>query len=315
MGGVHVTVTHLSPADAAARLREARALLERVVSSGGGHAHGTPPQPHALAASVLMGDLNSLSPLDRGEHAAVGLADRLAADTALARKFLLPAATAPSAAATATATAIATATATAASEDESDAAGVASAAGAAIDYAPMAALIDGGLHDAGHATSLRAAREARAEAEAAEAGGGGAAGARTDDPLLKAEQEEAEQAGVEAEAEAAAPSTVAPHEEHNHSVPTMINEDFMHAAPMRLDYALLSPALVHACEVSSRLVRDADTERLSDHYPLLTDLDCWETPTPLPADLWSRAAAAAAAAGGAGTPQKTPQRRTSWLFS
>ena len=268
VGGVRVTVTHLSPADATARLRETRALLE------GQSSRNTP-----AAASVLMGDLNSLSPLDRDEHAAVGLADRLAADTALARKFLLPA------------------TASTASEDEPDAAG-GGAAGAAIDYAPMGALIDGGLHDAGHATSLRAAREARA------AGADDGDDARNDDPLLKEEE-------VEVEGEEA-PSTVAPHELHNHSVPTMINEDFMHAAPMRLDYAMLSPSLRHACEVSTRLVRDADTERLSDHYPLLTDLDCWETPQPLPRDMLL---GSAAAVGGAGGTQQNPQKRTSWLFS
>ena len=47
-----------------------------------------------------------------------------------------------------------------------------------------------------------------------------------------------------------------------------------YAAAMRLDYALLSPSLARACAVTSGLVRDADTEKLSDHYPLLTDLDC-----------------------------------------
>ena len=73
-----------------------------------------------------------------------------------------------------------------------------------------------------------------------------------------------------------AAARAAARELHNHSVPTLINEDAMHAAPMRLDYALLSPALAASCEVTSRLVRDAETERLSDHYPLLTDLDCRE---------------------------------------
>ena len=40
---------------------------------------------------------------------------------------------------------------------------------------------------------------------------------------------------------------------------------------MRLDYALLSPALAASCEVTSRLVRDAETERL--HRALQEALD------------------------------------------
>ena len=60
----------------------------------------------------------------------------------------------------------------------------------------------------------------------------------------------------------------------NHSVPTMINADSMHAAPMRLDYALVNDALLSRCHLNCRLVRDRETETLSDHYPLLTDLLC-----------------------------------------
>ena len=60
----------------------------------------------------------------------------------------------------------------------------------------------------------------------------------------------------------------------NHSVPTLINEDVMHAAPLRLDYALANAALAERCTISTWLTRDAETERLSDHYPLLSDLDC-----------------------------------------
>ena len=61
---------------------------------------------------------------------------------------------------------------------------------------------------------------------------------------------------------------------HNHSVPTLINSDAMHAAAMRLDYALLSAALAQRCAVRSWLARDGETEQLSDHYPLLTELEC-----------------------------------------
>ena len=211
VAGIRVAVTHLSPADAGARLREAEELVER--GRRGGAARGL----------VLMGDLNTLSPLDAPEHEAIGLAARLAADPALARKFLRP------------------------------------ATELGIDYAPMATLLRGGLHDAGHATSQRAARELA--------------------PLAPPPEDSATGA-VDGAADGAGPSSAssaaraAARELHNHSVPTLINEDAMHAAPMRLDYALLSPALAASCVVTSRLVRDADTERLSDHYPLLTDLDC-----------------------------------------
>ena len=214
-----MAVTHLSPADAGARLREAEELVER--GRRGGAARGF----------VLMGDLNTLSPLDTPEHDAIGLAARLAAEPALARKFLRP------------------------------------ATELGIDYAPMAALLRGGLHDAGHATSQRAARELAPLAPPPEE-------PPPEDSAAGAVDGAAEGAGPRNASSAAA--RAAARELHNHSVPTLINEDAMHAAPMRLDYALLSPALAASCEVTSRLVRDAETERLSDHYPLLTDLDCRE---------------------------------------
>ena len=96
-----------------------------------------------------------------------------------------------------------------------------------IDYAPMRALLDGGLVDAGHATSRRAMPE-----------------------------------GAEGQSQ------------QNHSVPTLINEDAMHAAAMRLDYALLSEPLHERCAVSAWITRDGATDFLSDHYPLVLDLDC-----------------------------------------
>ena len=119
-----------------------------------------------------------------------------------------------------------------------DAAGAASAAKAAIiDYAPMRALLDGGLVDTGYMSSKRAA----------------AAAARG--------------TGVAADAEAGLLL-------QNHSVPTLINEDVMHAAPLRLDYALANAPLVERCLLTTTITRDADTETMSDHYPLLTDVDC-----------------------------------------
>ena len=57
-------------------------------------------------------------------------------------------------------------------------------------------------------------------------------------------------------------------------MPTELNADAMHAAAMRLDYALLNRAVARRCAVGSWLVRDDATERLSDHYPLLTELQC-----------------------------------------
>ena len=62
-----------------------------------------------------------------------------------------------------------------------------------------------------------------------------------------------------------------------HTVPTAINADHMHFAKLRLDYALANDALVAWCDVSSELVRDAETGHLSDHYPLLTLISCGET--------------------------------------
>ena len=48
----------------------------------------------------------------------------------------------------------------------------------------------------------------------------------------------------------------------------------MHATAMRLDYALANRPLREHCVMSSWLTRDADTDMLSDHYPLLTDVNC-----------------------------------------
>jgi len=106
--------------------------------------------------------------------------------------------------------------------------------GGGIDYSPMELLLVNGFHDAAHSSSSPRA-----------AGGGPMGG-----------------------------SCASESAEQNYSVPTMINADAMHAAPMRLDYALVNDALRSRCYLNSRLVRDPETETLSDHYPLLTDVLC-----------------------------------------
>ena len=52
-----------------------------------------------------------------------------------------------------------------------------------------------------------------------------------------------------------------------YSVPTAANADIAHAARMRLDYLLANPAFV-ALKPATRIVRDAATDALSDHYPV-----------------------------------------------
>lgn len=94
-GGIHFVTTHLSPRDSMLREHEAAALAGAIRVS----------EPLLLA-----GDLNTLSPLDRGLHAAAGLRDLFANDEGLARKFLR---------------------------------------NGAINYRPMQILMDSGLHDLG----------------------------------------------------------------------------------------------------------------------------------------------------------------------
>ena len=129
------------------------------------------------------------------------------------------------------------------------------AAGAAaawsINYAPMRAFLDGGLHDVGHASSLRAAAGGEGGDGGDEGGDGGVGGVGS-----------VGESGGER------------YTQQNHSVPTLINEDVMHATAMRLDYALVNAALAERCTLTSSITRDSETERLSDHYPLLTDLSC-----------------------------------------
>jgi len=276
VGGVRLCVTHLSPFSAAHRLREAHALLalERAASPRRGF--------------VLVGDLNSLSPLDAAEHAASGLLATLSADAGLTRKFLVStpapvvgtAADASSEAATPAATPAGGGGMMAAlfgGGGGDEVRGVPAPPNPTftappnptftappnptfeIDYAPLEAFLDSGFVDAGYITSVSAASadavSAQHDAEAVSGAEAAAAG------------------GAQAAAAGGAGGRPGPGL-HNHSVPTLVNTDVMHAAQMRLDYALLSPALARRCSVRSWLARDEQTERLSDHYPLLTELDC-----------------------------------------
>ena len=194
-------LTHLSPHDAAHRALEAAAVARRAAALD---AAGVPV--------LVLGDLNTLSPLDAPAHARAGLAARLAASPALARKFLAP--------------------------------------GGAIDYAPMAALLAAGLVDLAHP-----APPAAATAPAAEGGGGGGGG----------------------DGEAAAAVCAA---EPGVTVPTLGGADAMHAAPMRLDYALASPRAAALAAGPARAVGGAETGRLSDHLPVECAL---RVPAPRPA--------------------------------
>jgi endonuclease/exonuclease/phosphatase family metal-dependent hydrolase len=95
--GVHYLITHLSPADAARREAEASMLADLVRG--------------LVGPVVVMGDLNTLSPLDREHHVAARLVDVLRGDATLRRKFLT--------------------------------------ADGTIDYRPMQRLLDAGLCDPG----------------------------------------------------------------------------------------------------------------------------------------------------------------------
>ena len=268
IGGLRVCLTHLSPRSAVQRGAEAQAILQL---------ERQPPR----RGFVLVGDLNTLSPLDADEHHASALTARLSTDAGLARKFLRLASregqgggggrdgggggggrprkakegqveegqgggggrdgdgggggsiawTGGDAVMDGAAPAEVATPSTDDTESEAPAGGLAWV----IDYTPMQVLLDGGMVDAGYATSAAAAAQ-----QSVNAGG----------PLADAVGQS------------------------NHSVPTLINADAMHAAAMRLDYALVNRPLAEHCAIRSWLARDAETELLSDHYPLLTEIDC-----------------------------------------
>lgn len=63
-----------------------------------------------------------------------------------------------------------------------------------------------------------------------------------------------------------------------HSVPTKINADHMHFAMLRLDYCLVNAHLRERCGAGAhaphaQLVRNGETDALSDHYPLEVRLE------------------------------------------
>ena len=57
-----------------------------------------------------------------------------------------------------------------------------------------------------------------------------------------------------------------------YTTPTPVNVDKYHLAPLRLDYVLVSPDLVSKVQ-NFAVVRDAVTERMSDHFPVMVVLD------------------------------------------
>lgn len=71
--GDHYLITHLSPGDSSAREMEANRIAELVQID---------------APLLLMGDLNTLSPLDKMTHNRAGLLEVLMADSSLRRKFV-----------------------------------------------------------------------------------------------------------------------------------------------------------------------------------------------------------------------------------
>ena len=110
VGGIRICVTHLSPRDASHRLSEANEILKLERNR----------EPHR--GFILVGDLNTLSPLDEAEHNATGLPATLGRDVGLARKFLLK----PAVVAAAAANAVARTAAAADAADDDDAAPAAS---------------------------------------------------------------------------------------------------------------------------------------------------------------------------------------------
>jgi len=53
-----------------------------------------------------------------------------------------------------------------------------------------------------------------------------------------------------------------------HSVPTQMNEDAMHAAKLRLDYVLVNQVLLQQNPAAS-ICYDQETDLISDHYPIV----------------------------------------------
>jgi endonuclease/exonuclease/phosphatase family metal-dependent hydrolase len=77
IAGLQLWIAHLTPVDVASRQVEADWIAAAARSS-----------PSADAPLLLVGDLNTLSPLDEAAHRRSGLRERLQAEPALRRKFL-----------------------------------------------------------------------------------------------------------------------------------------------------------------------------------------------------------------------------------
>lgn len=56
------------------------------------------------------------------------------------------------------------------------------------------------------------------------------------------------------------------------TVPTPANADYAHAAPLRLDYIFVSPALITSL-TAAHVITAPPADRASDHYPLVADFN------------------------------------------
>ncbi len=100
---INILITHLSPWNSNDRIREVQTLLNAMKDIRG--------------PLLLMGDLNTLSPLDRAHYESVTMTDRIKQHPKLTRKYLNKC--------------------------------------GAIDYTPMQMLLDAGLHDPAHTSVFR----------------------------------------------------------------------------------------------------------------------------------------------------------------
>ena len=214
--GVVVAISHFSPVSSAARLQEVNHLVKQLQQwlplKGG----------ETVEPLILLGDINTSSPVDSLHYAQPETLRQLRATPALRRKFINPHSNPVQQA----------------------------KEGGEIDYRPMQALLDAGFFDL-HQQKMQQQQENAED------------GAQTS-PLA-------------------------------FTVPTPLNEDAMHAAPLRLDYAMANAPLLQALRkmiASSeqdktdldtlsqswvRVGRGSAAAELSDHYPLLVNLQMHDT--------------------------------------
>lgn len=151
---VHFLITHLSPQSSVNREKEAIIISDII--------------KNIKAPLMVMGDLNTLSPLDADHYRKSDLYSALSHDVSLKDKFIN---------------------------------------NGRINYQPMETLLDAGLIDVGFSETFQ------------------------------------------------------------WSVPTLINDDKMHAAAMRLDYFLANKSLFDR-KPSARIIHNHEVDQLSDHYPI-----------------------------------------------